>query len=108
MAVERGVAESAAREAGQGGHDHGARLSQRIEERHPARQAAEAGEEAELGPAALGPDTAGETVHLDGGRLRFGQGSTPRRRSADGRRGRQRAGPWPSAWATTCPPSRRT
>jgi len=37
------------------------------------RQAAEACEEAELGTAALGPDAAGKSVHLDGGRLRLGQ-----------------------------------
>ena len=36
------------------------------------------------------------------------KGSTPPRRAAGGRPGRPRAGPWPSAWATTCPPSRRT
>src|SRR5271156_2808690 len=66
VAVERGMAALAAGEAGQGRHEAGAPARERVEKRDPARQAAKTGEKAELWPAALLPDPAGEAVDFDG------------------------------------------
>src|SRR5205085_314214 len=60
-----------ARIAGQRRHDHAAALGEPLEKRHPARQAAEPCEKAELRPAALAPDAAREAVDLHGLGLRF-------------------------------------
>ena len=64
--IEHGMAALATGKAGQGRHDDGALLGQRVEERDPARQAAEAGEKSERRAAALLPDPAGKAVDVDG------------------------------------------
>src|ERR1700722_2335687 len=73
MRVELGMAGRAG-VARQRGHDHRPCLGEPVEERQPARQAAKAGQEAELGTAALGPDATGEAVDLDGRFLRCRHG----------------------------------
>ena len=69
--VEHAMAAITARKAGQGGHDHRPARCQPIEEGHPARQPAEAGEKAERPPLALAPDAHGEAVDVNGGDNRF-------------------------------------
>ncbi len=71
MRIQHGMTTIAAGKARQRRHDHGAAVRQFIEERHPARQAAEAGEKAQFRPAALAPDAGGKAVDIDGQRLGF-------------------------------------
>src|SRR5215472_2740152 len=73
MAVEHGVAGGAG-ESRQRRNDHLAVLRERVEERNPPRQSAEAREESQLGAAALAPDAGREPVDLDALRRGLGHG----------------------------------
>src|SRR5918993_2095542 len=79
MAVEHAVAAVAAREAGQGGHHDGAPFGEAVEERYPARQPAEAGEETEQRSVPLAPDPRGEAVDLHRGAVGFAHAVPPGR-----------------------------
>ena len=129
MRIEHAVAAVAARKTGQGRHDDGALLGQRVQDRHPARHPAEPGQEAQFRPGPLAPDARGEAVDVD--RRGFGfahpalqprlrERTGPPRRpgsiggrpipppSSAGRPARPRAAPVPSAAATSGLPTRRT